>query len=283
MKSLLLPLCDTLHLCPDPTARQYTAQPCPHHIPQQPCRCSQGRQAKPRPSVNNQVSKPLASETSLHRAAEDLCDSPEGSCPPDGERAFPAAARPLRAAPAGGQQGRAGGPLPAASCPRGRGAAGTQRPRPRPAMDTALGGPALPCPGRRDTSGPSGAGSSLAAARRSLSPRRGARGPRAWREKSAATPERPSPRGAAGGIGPRFPGLSLRAARGDRGLQRPARPRPQVASFPCRPSEPGGGEAGRGTCTKRCWGGGRRSAGRRAPQPLPGWGCRAFPRPRCRS
>lgn len=208
---------------------------------------------------------------------------PRAAAPLDGERAFPAAARPLRAAPAGGQQGRAGGPLPAASCPRGRGAAGTQRPRPRPAMDTALGGPALPCPGRRDTSGPSGAGSSLAAARRSLSPRRGARGPRAWREKSAATPERPSPRGAAGGIGPRFPGLSLRAARGDRGLQRPARPRPQVASFPCRPSEPGGGEAGRGTCTKRCWGGGRRSAGRRAPQPLPGWGCRAFPRPRCRS
>lgn len=129
---------------------------------------------------------------------------------------------------------------------------------------------ARPCPGRRDTSGPSGAGSPLPAARRSLPPRRGARGPRARREKSAVTPQCPSSWGAAGGIGPRFPGLSLRAARGDRGLQRPARPRPQVASFPCRPSEPGGGEAGRGTCAKRYWSGGRRAAGLRAPQPLPG-------------
>lgn len=173
------------------------------------------------------------------------------------------------------------GPVPAARCPGGRGAPGTQRPRPRPAMDTALGGPALPGAARCERSlrgrQPPPRRSKVSA------PSQRSAGPRARREKNAATPQRPSPRGAAGGIGPRFPGLSLRAARGDRGLQRPARPRPQVASFPCRPSEPGGGEAARSTCAKRCWGGERRPAGHRAPQPLPGWGCRAFPRPRCRS
>lgn len=244
-----------------------------------PCRYLQVGQAKPRPSVNNQASTPLASgDLSTAAEAVCLCDSPEGSCPTRRgtglSRCCPAPGEGLSAAPAAGEQRRGGRSLQPLS-PGARGDRDTTPPdrglqwTPRSA--------ARPCPGRRNTSGPSRAGSPLPAARRSLPPRRAARGPRARREKSAATPQRPSPRGAAGGIGPRFPGLSLRAARGDRGLQRPARPRPQVASFPCRPSEPGGGEAGRGTCAKRCWGGGRRPGGRRAPQPLPGWGCRAFP------
>lgn len=238
------------------------------------------------------VTRPAPSwqaEITLHQAAKALCQGPLRF--PRGQLPHTAGNGPfwLLPGPWGGtsrqpQPRESNGMGAAPSSPLSPGARGG---RDTTTLDRGLQwtpcSAARPCPGRRDTSGPSGAGSPLPAARRSLPPRRGARGSRARWEKSVVTPQCPSSWGAAGGIGPRFPGLSLRAARGDRGLQRPARPRPQVASFPCRPSEPGGGEAGRGTCAKRCWGGGRRAAGRRAPQPLPGWGCRAFPRPRCRS
>lgn len=245
--------------------------------PSHSCRYLQGGQANPRPSVNNQVSNPLASGDRSPQSC--LCDDPAGSRPTGRGRSLsrccPAPGRELRAAPAAGEprEGSRGG---RDTPPPDRGLQWTPRP-------AALPGPVLPCPGRRDTSGPSGAGSPLPAARRSPLPRRGARGPGARREKSAATPERPSPRGALGGIGPRFPGLSLRAARGDRGLQRPARPRPQVASFPCRPPEPGGGKREEAPAAGAAGVGGGGQPGGRAPQPLPGRGCRAFPRPRCRS
>lgn len=227
------------------------------------------RPLPPRP-LSTKLLWPYARE--LYNTPEGRCPTRQGTGPP---RCSAAPEEGVVGSPSPWEgRGKKGEPLPPARFSQGRVAAGTRRPSPAACNGHRAQRPGCPRGGAAGAAPPEVAAPSPSP-RRALAPCSGAQGPPARRERSAAAPQGPSPGGAApcpaeGGIGPRFPGLSLRAARGDRGLQRPVRPRPEVASFPRRPSEPGGGEGGRGTCAKRCWGGGRWAAGRRAPQPLPG-------------
>lgn len=231
-----------------------------------PCRYFKGGHARPRPSVNNQVSNPLASGEHSPQSCHGSLRSPRGQLPHTTENG------PFPLLPAPGER-----PVGSPSCGRaaegGRGAAGTQRP------------PTAACNGHR--------------ARRPGPARGGALPP---------GPAAPSPpleglfpfaeeRGVPG-LGEERRDPSAPKPPGRRGRDRPAIPRPVATSRPRRPRPAAPGQAPASSCLLplpplgarrrgsrkrhlRCWGGGRRPAGRRAPQPLPGWGCRAFPRPRC--
>lgn len=206
--------------CPaDTDEAAHSPHPCPYPLAQ-PCRCSQPT----RGSLSNTATAGLLPEAVTHRERPLQTKLPRPHAQEPGDSPSPSS----RTAASLGR-GRAGRPrargwggrgLPPPPSPEGDGAP------PRPATDTA--------------------------------PAAASAGPAAPR--GSAPVETGSPKGAPppleAGIGPRFPGLSLRAARGERGLQRLARPRPEVARFP--PSPP------RARRRRR-----RKKHLRRA---LPGWG-----------
>lgn len=139
LKLLLIPLCDAFHLCPDTTVRQCTVRSAmpPSHFSVALVVISKVDMQDRGPRLITRSATPWQAESTLHKAATDLCDPPEGSCPTRRRTGLSRCCRPLgrdlSAAPAAGEQPK-----------RGEGRPGHNAPRPRPAMDTALGGPALP-------------------------------------------------------------------------------------------------------------------------------------------
>lgn len=143
------------------------------------------------PGLITRSATPRQARPLFHKAAKDLCDLPEGSCPTREGTGL------SRRCSASGQ-----GPVGSPSRGESRKGAAPCSPLPPGHTDPDRGlqwtprSAALPCPGQRDTSGPSGAGSSVPAARRSLplAEHRGVRGlggRRAPRPLSARAPGAP--------------------------------------------------------------------------------------------
>lgn len=208
---------------------------------------------------------------------------PGAVAPHDRERALPAAARPrgreLSAAPAR-RRAREGGLLPPARLPPPPPPprAGTRRPPPAACNGRCAPRPVGPQGGRGGGS-PSRAGSRLPAAPKGSAPSQRDAGSRGSAGAGRRGPPRPEPSGrrAVPRRGRDRPSIARPVAKSRPRRARPSSARPgpglKLPPSPAAPPSPEAGKGGRGTCAKRCWGGGeRRAAGRRAPQPLPGWG-----------